>query len=124
MLPITVSSTEDAENCPIRNLLNTVMGKWRLLILLALLDGALRFSEVKRAIGDVTQRVLTEALRALERDGYITRDVKPGPPIEVSYALTPLGEEVSNLFLPLVGWANQNLPEVKQARATYDARSG
>lgn len=121
MLPITVTTREGADACPVRNVLNAVTGKWRLLILLALMDGPERFSSLKRLIGDVTQRVLTEALRGLEREGYLTREVRPGPPIEVHYALTPAGREIAELFLPMVSWAAERLPDVIAARARYDA---
>ena len=80
MLPITVLTPDESGLCPIRNVLSQVTGKWVTLILLALEDGPLRFAEVKRAIGDVTQRVLTENLRKMERDGYLTRTVDAGPP--------------------------------------------
>ena len=94
MLPVTALSKDQAEDCPIRQVLSQVTGKWQMLIVLVLEDGALRFGALRRTIGDVTQRVLTENLRKLERDGYITRSVDPGPPVAVSYALTPLGQEL------------------------------
>ena len=121
MLPIGVSDKEQALNCPIRSVLSNVSGKWRILIILALEDGPLRFGAVKRCIGDVTQRVLTENLRSLQRDGYLTRTVKEGPPIEVSYALTPLGEELASMMKPLVYWSNSHMDQVHAARNAYDS---
>ena len=97
MLPIGVETKAEASNCPIRSVLSNVTGKWRMIIVLALEDGPMRFGEIKRCIGDVTQRVLTENLRGLQRDGYLTRTVDPGPPVAVSYELTPLGDRKSGV---------------------------
>ncbi|OYU70796.1 MAG: transcriptional regulator [Alphaproteobacteria bacterium PA2] len=122
MLQITVTSLQDGANCPIRNVLAMVSGKWQTLILLALADGPLRFSAIKRAIGDITQRVLTENLRLLERDGYLVRTVVATSPVQVSYELTAFGDEFVTLFMPLAGWAEGALPRVVRARADYDQR--
>ena len=87
-----------------------VTGKWQVLILLSLEDGALRFNEIRRAVGDVTQRVLTENLRSLERDGYLSRTVKAGPPVAVSFELTPLGLSLVQVLKGVVAWANDSFP--------------
>ena len=121
MLQVTVTTKEEGGLCPIRNILANVTGKWSSLILLSLEDGPLRFSGVKRMVGDITQRVLTENLRNLEKDGYITRTVVPGPPVEVHYELTKLGQSLVEKFKPLVTWAADNFDEVMTARARYDA---
>lgn len=121
MLPITVTTEEESGLCPVRSILVTVMGKWSSLILLSLEDGPLRFSAIKRAIGDITQRVLTENLRALERDGYVTRNVVPGPPVEVHYQLTPTGVDLLGRFIPLVTWAVEHYEIVQLARKRFDA---
>lgn len=123
MLPIGAHSKAEALLCPIRTVLSKVTGKWQMIIVLALEDGPLRFGALKRTIGDVTQGVLTENLRSLQRDGYITRTVDPGPPIAVSYALTPVGEELVLLLKPLVLWANDNMDGVKVARRDYEVRN-
>lgn len=123
MLPIGAHSEAEALLCPIRTVLSKVTGKWQMIIVLALEDGPLRFGALKRTIGDVTQGVLTENLRSLQRDGYITRTVDPGPPIAVSYALTPVGEELAVLLKPLVLWANDNMDGVKVARRDYEVRN-
>lgn len=79
MVKVTALSKEEAANCPVRQVLSQVMGKWQMLILCALDDGPLRFGALKRSVGgDITQRVLTENLRKMERDGYLTRTVDPG----------------------------------------------
>jgi len=121
MLPVTSLTAQDGKLCPIRNVLAKVTGKWQTLIVLALEDGALRFGELKRTIGDITQRVLTENLRSLERDGYLTRTVDPGPPVAVSYALTPLGRELLNASKHMVNFALESFPKVMAARDAYDS---
>jgi DNA-binding HxlR family transcriptional regulator len=121
MLPITVATETESGLCPVRAILSTVMGKWSSLILLALEDGPQRFSSVKRLIGDITQRVLTENLRALQRDGYLTRIVVSGPPVEVHYQLTPMGAQLVEHFIPLVTWAAEHYDLVQAARKAYDA---
>lgn len=123
MLPIGVKSEAEASNCPIRVVLSNVTGKWRMLIILALEDGPMRFAAIRRCIGDVTQRVLTENLRGLERDGYLSRTVKPGPPLAVFYELTPLGQELTGVLKPLVYWSDKQMATVKAARLDYDSRS-
>ena len=120
MLPVGVESKSQALDCPIRSVLANVTGKWRMIILLALEDHAKRFGEIKRCIGDVTQRVLTENLRNLQRDGYLTRTVDPGPPVAVSYELTPLGRDLVANIKPLVFWSDQHNEDVKAARKAYD----
>ncbi|MEM1284984.1 MAG: helix-turn-helix domain-containing protein [Pseudomonadota bacterium] len=119
MLPIGVNSEAEKLLCPIRTVLAKVTGKWQIIIVLALEDGPMRFGALKRTIGDVTQRVLTENLRGLERDGFLTRTVNPGPPVAVSYELTPMGQELVELLKPLVFWANAKMDGVKDAREEY-----
>lgn len=122
MLGITVTTDEESGLCPVRNVLANVTGKWSSLVILSLEDRPLRFSEIKRAVGDITQRVLTENLRSLERDGYISRAVKAGPPVEVSYALTALGSDLVVQLKPLVYWAEAHFDDVMKARKSYDER--
>lgn len=121
VLPVGVHSEAEALLCPIRAVLSKVTGKWQIIVVLALEDGPMRFGALKRTIGDITQGVLTENLRSLQKDGYLTRTVDPGPPIAVSYALTPMGEALVDLLKPLVLWANDNLDTVKDARKDYEA---
>ncbi|WP_368186695.1 winged helix-turn-helix transcriptional regulator [Aestuariibius sp. HNIBRBA575] len=120
MLPVTALTKEEVENCPIRQVLSKVTGKWQMLILLVLEDGALRFGELKRTIGEVTQRVLTENLRGLERDGFLTRTVTPGPPVAVHYELTELGLDLMQRIKDLTLWAAANHDQIRQSRAAYD----
>ncbi len=123
MLNDTVPRDDKDTPCPVRLVLASATGKWQILILVGLLiHGPMRFNALRRSVGDVTQRVLTENLRGLERDGYLTRSVDPGPPVAVTYALTPLGEALADRLKALVGWAMENLTRVKEARSRYDAR--
>ncbi|MEO0495699.1 MAG: helix-turn-helix domain-containing protein [Actinomycetota bacterium] len=120
MFPLTVPDKIEATRCPIRSVLAKMTGKWQILILFALEDGALRFGQVKRTLGDITQRVLTENLRSLERDGLVSRTVEPGPPVAVYYELTDLGTSFVETYRPVILWANEHLDEVKTTRDDYD----
>ncbi len=120
MFPLTVPDKIEATRCPIRTVLGKMTGKWQILILFALEDGALRFGQVKRTLGDITQRVLTENLRSLERDGLLTRTVEPGPPIAVFYELTELGASFVEIYTPVILWSNEHLDTVKSSRNDYD----
>ena len=120
MLPIGVANKAEASNCCIRSVLSNVTGKWRMIILLALGDEPKRFGDLKRCIGDVTQSVLTENLRGLQRDGYLTRSVNPGPPVAVSYELTSMGQSLAELLKPLVFWSHEQMEQVKTLRMEYD----
>ncbi|MEM8785734.1 MAG: helix-turn-helix domain-containing protein [Pseudomonadota bacterium] len=119
-MPFGAEKQAEASECPIRSVLANVTGKWRMIIILTLGQGPLRFGELKRGIGDITQRVLTENLRGLQRDGYLTRTVDPGPPVAVSYELTPLGRGLLSTLKPLVIWSNAQMGDVKAARLAYD----
>jgi len=106
--------------CPIRNVLDRVSDRWSLLILRAL-DGAesVRFTVLKREIGDISQRMLAQTLRRLEQDGYVSRKVTPSIPPRVDYALTPLGRSFMKSCAPLIAWAHANQRSVKSARSAY-----
>jgi DNA-binding HxlR family transcriptional regulator len=120
MLKVTAISKEQAENCPIRSVLSKVTGKWQLLILLVLASGPQRFGALKRHIGDITQRVLTENLRNLERDGHLLRTVHAGPPLAVTYTLTDQGHDLVGVLKPLVIWADTNFPSIQASRQEVD----
>lgn len=120
MLPIGVANKAEASNCCIRSVLSNVTGKWRMIIILALEDEPRRFGDLKRCIGDVTQSVLTENLRGLQRDGYLTRTVEPGPPVAVTYELTPLGRSLLDVLKPLVYWSHEQMGDVRKFRMEFD----
>ncbi|MCU7933208.1 MAG: helix-turn-helix transcriptional regulator [Candidatus Thiodiazotropha sp. (ex Codakia rugifera)] len=112
--------SKNVTDCPIRQVIVGIAGKWIVLILLELSDGALRFGVLKRKLGSISQRVLTEKLRGLERDGYLTRSVDPGPPVAVSYELTAQGHQLVGILEPLMSWAANNHANIERSRAAYD----
>jgi DNA-binding HxlR family transcriptional regulator len=105
---------------PTRRLLDRVADKWALLVLGTLERGPRRFSELETAASGVTPKVLTETLRALERDGLIGRRAYPERPARVEYALTDLGETLCPVMHMLQDWAEANIDRVLSARARYD----
>ena len=111
-------------SCPSRGVLDVIGGTWTILIVPALLDRPLRFGELKRRLDGITQKSLTQALRQLERDGFLTRTQYPTIPPRVDYALTPLGRKAAGLFGSIRDWAEDNLADVLAARARYDSRPG
>jgi DNA-binding HxlR family transcriptional regulator len=120
MLKITVDNYVRAEDCPFRNILDKVGDKWSFLIFAVLEDGPKRFNEVKRLIGDISQRVLARKLRELERDGYVSRTVRAASPPRVEYALTSLGRSLLEPIKHFLDWALNTYPEVQRARSAFD----
>jgi DNA-binding HxlR family transcriptional regulator len=110
----------DPQICPVRHVMDDVGDKWSILVISALKPSSQRFSELKRAIPDISQRMLTQTLRKLERDGYATRTVTPSIPPRVDYALTDLGRSLCAAMEPLAEWAVEARDAVAQARASYD----
>ena len=111
------------EGCEVRQILDRIAGKWSLLVVALLADRTLRFSELRREIDGVSQRVLTATLRQLERDGLVARTVHPVVPPRVDYALTPLGRSLHATVGALVAWTEANEGEIAAARASFDAMS-
>ena len=111
----------DAAGCPVRNVLDRIGDKWTLLALVALAARPHRFSELHRAIPDISKRMLTQTLRELERDGMAEREVFPTKPPSVRYSLSPLGRSVLTPLAGLVAWAEDSYPAVRAARARFDA---
>lgn len=110
---------EEAKLCPIRNVLDRVGDKWSLLVLSMLGDHAIRFMDLKRGIGDISQRVLTQTLRNLEKDGYVHRTVYPEVPPKVEYTLTRMGESFLAQMVPVFEWAIKWNNEISAARENY-----
>jgi DNA-binding HxlR family transcriptional regulator len=109
-------------SCPSRDVLDVIGSKWTVLIVPALIERPMRFGELRRRLDGITQKSLTQALRQLERDGFVTRTQYPTIPPRVEYALTPLGHKVAGLLSSVRDWAQENLVEVLTARARYDSR--
>ncbi len=111
------------EICPIRNVLGLLGRKWPSLILCHLSFGSHRFSELRGAIADISQRMLAQTLRELERDGLITRDMEPGVPPRVDYALTPLGESYIEPLQDLLSWGAKHQGRIDVIRRAYDSEA-
>ena len=108
--------------CPaVSAILSRIGDKWTVLIVMILADGPKRFNELKRAIGGISQRMLTLTLRGLERDGFVSRTMFPTIPPRVDYELTDLGRSLLGPVQALGSWAFANIPIVERARAAFDA---
>lgn len=105
------------EACPVRGVLDRIGDKWSVLIVLTLAAAPHRFGALRRAVPDISQRMLTQTLRDLERDGLLSRTVFPTKPPSVEYALTPLGESLLVPLQALVRWADDHHAEILAARA-------
>lgn len=111
-----------APACPSRGVLEHVTSRWGVLVLVALLEGTHRFSELRRKVGGVSEKMLAQTLHALEEDGFVHREVFPVIPPRVDYSLTPMGEEVAGHVEVLADWIEENLPRVFAARAQHVPR--
>nr|WP_312973799.1 helix-turn-helix domain-containing protein [Atlantibacter sp.] len=110
-----------AEQCPSRDVLKHVTSRWGVLILVALRDGTHRFSDLRRKMGGVSEKMLAQTLQWLEQDGFVNRVSYPVVPPHVEYSLTPLGEQVSEKVAALADWIEINLPQVMASREERDA---
>ncbi|MEU1594397.1 helix-turn-helix domain-containing protein [Streptomyces sp. NPDC005708] len=113
----------DAAMCPYRLVLEHVTSRWGVLVLIELLDRPHRFSELRRAVGKiarVSEKMLTQTLQTLERDGMVHRDAKPVIPPRVDYSLTELGREAAEQVRALSLWTEQRMNDVDEARQAYD----
>lgn len=106
--------------CPSRKLLDRISDKWVTLVLVSLADGPLRFSEVSRRLAGVSQKMLTQTLRTLERDGLVTREVTASVPVRVDYELTELGGSLLPVLAQMKAWAEEHMERVEQAQEEYD----
>jgi DNA-binding HxlR family transcriptional regulator len=111
------------QSCPSRGVLDVIGSKWTVLIIPALIERPLRFGELRRRLDGITQKSLTQALRRLERDGFVSRTQYPTIPPRVEYTLTTLGCRVADLLGSIREWAQDNLVDVLTARADYDSRN-
>jgi DNA-binding HxlR family transcriptional regulator len=113
--------TADGAMCPERLVMEHVTSRWGTLVLIALLDRSYRFSELRREIGWVSEKMLAQSLQALERDGLVHRDAKPVIPPRVDYSLTDLGREAAEQVRDLAQWVERRMAAVRKAREEYDA---
>ena len=112
-----------AETCPSRSVMEHVTSRWGVLVHVALLEGTLRFSELRRKVSGVREKMLAQTLQALEADGIVHREVYPVIPPRVEYSLTPLGREVAPHVESLADWIEENMPRVLKARTQHAAKS-
>lgn len=105
-----------AEQCPSREVLKHVTSRWGVLVLVALLGGTHRFSDLRRKIGGVSERMLAQTLQWLEADGFVDRKSYPVVPPHVEYSLTPLGREVGEKVEALADWIEEKLPQIMAAQ--------
>lgn len=111
-----------SQRCPSRPILDLVADKWTALVMFSLQDGKKRHGELKRKVGGVSQKMLTQTLRDLESYGLVSRTVIPTSPPSVEYALTPLGAEMGQLVAALCRWTQAHTLEMTEAKAIFENR--
>lgn len=111
-----------AATCPTRELLDQLADKWSVLLLVALAEQPVRFNALKRQVEGITQKMLGQTLKRLERNGLVSRTVIATAPVTVQYEATPLGRSLFAIVEGLRAWSIENIDGVRAARATYDAR--
>lgn len=110
--------------CPTRQVLDRIADKWTVLVIRRLSPGTMRFAQIRRSVDGISQKVLTNTLRGLERDGIVTRKIYASVPPRVEYTLTPLGRSLCDLVEGVCAWAETNMELVQQARAFHDRADG
>lgn len=111
-------------DCPTRQVLDRIADKWTMLVIVALEHGTLRFSELRRAIHGISQKMLTQTLRGLEREGMVEREIIPTVPVTVRYTLTPLGRSLAEAVGVIRSWAYENMDAIEAARQAYEPGTG
>ncbi len=107
-------------SCPSNRVLELIAGKWNMLVVYALRGRTLRYSELHALVDGISQKMLTQTLRELERDGLVTRKVYPVVPPRTEYTLTPLGQSLQRVVTDMGEWAQQHMEAVLEARSQYD----
>ena len=108
-------------DCPVRGVLDRISDKWSMLLVMTLADSPKRFNQLRREIPDISQKMLTQTLRDLQRDGLVARRVYDTKPPSVEYRLTPMGESIIVPFGHLIEWASENHKRISSARTVFDA---
>jgi DNA-binding HxlR family transcriptional regulator len=109
-----------SSDCPVRGVLDKISDKWSMLLVMTLASGPKRFNQLRREVPDISQKMLTQTLRDLQRDGMVARRVFDTKPPSVEYRLTQMGESIIVPFGHLIQWAGENHPRIDAARADYD----
>lgn len=107
-------------DCPVRGVLDKISDKWSMLLVMTLASGPKRFNQLRREVPDISQKMLTQTLRDLQRDGMVARRVFDTKPPSVEYRLTPLGASIIVPFGQLIHWASENHPQIDAARVEFD----
>jgi Predicted transcriptional regulators len=107
--------------CPVRDVLDKIGDKWSMLLVMTLASGPKRFNQLHREVPDISQKMLTQTLRDLQRDGFVLRQVFDTKPPSVEYRLSELGQSLIVPFGHLIEWANRRIPEIIEARSAFDA---
>lgn len=116
-----MNNFSNIESCPVRNVLDRLSDKWTILVILVLGENTeMRFNEIHKRIGDVSEKMLTVSLRKLEADGLISRHIYPVIPPKVEYKLTALGRELLPLIDTITQWADQHMQQILQNRQQYN----
>ncbi|MEU4223299.1 helix-turn-helix domain-containing protein [Nonomuraea sp. NPDC026600] len=111
-----------SRKCTSRAVLETITGRWAILALTALHEGPYRFNALRRRVDGVSEKMLSQTLQALERDGMVLRVAEHTIPPRVEYSLTPLGREAAEHLVPLISWLEDRMPQVTSARESYQGR--
>ena len=110
-----------SSNCPTRKVLDRVADKWAVLVLGMLIEGPIRFNRLRRAVEGISQKMLSQTLKSLERDGLVSRKAFATVPVTVEYAITPLGQTLAATLDALRVWAETHMEEVTANQQRYDA---
>jgi len=123
-LRVKASGPQDFTRCPVRDVIDNISGKWSSLLVLILATRTHRFGELRRAVPDISQRMLTQTLRNLQRDGLVSRHVFATLPPSVEYRLTPLGRSFLQPLMSLVRWSTSNHAAIRSARKDFESAEG
>ncbi|MCX3061079.1 winged helix-turn-helix transcriptional regulator [Streptomyces beihaiensis] len=119
-MAVSEKKSSSEKLCPQRLVLEHLTSRWGVLAMLALDERSYRFGELRRRIGGVSEKMLTQTLQTLERDGFVHRDAKPVIPPRVDYSLTALGREAAERVRELAEWTERRMDQVAEARRAYD----
>ena len=108
-------------DCPTRHILDRIGDKWAVLVMLSLKDGPVRFNDLRRRIGAISQKMLSQTLKSLERDGLVSRAAFPTVPVTVEYRLMPLADGLIGILNQITHWAEAHVGDIMTARRAHDA---